>query len=78
MSVLPSYRNQSIGLLCKSIDWFLYEENTGIKWVKKQFRDFLNTNIIQKSISTRQLKTATQNVNVGYKLSKKMANYELY
>ena len=78
MPVLPSYRNQSIGLLCKSIDWFLYEENTGIKWVKKQFRDFLNTNIIQKSISTRQLKTATQNVNVGYKLSKKMANYELY
>ena len=78
MPVLPSYRNQSIGLLCKSIDWFLYEENTGIKWVKKQFRDFLNTNIIQKAISTRQLKTATQNVNVGYKLSKKMANYELY
>ena len=78
MPVLPSYRNQSIGLLCKSIDWFLYEENTGIKWVKKQFRDFLNTNIIQKAISTRQSKTATQNVNVGYKLSKKMANYELH
>ena len=78
MPGLPSYRNQSIGLLCKSIDWFLYEENTGIKWVKKQFRDFLNTNIIQKAISTRQLKTATQNVNVGYKLSKKMANYEMY
>ena len=26
--VLPSYRNQSIDLLCKSIDWFLYEGNT--------------------------------------------------
>ena len=24
-----SYRNQSIDLLCKSIDWFLYEGNTG-------------------------------------------------
>ena len=23
-------RNQSIDLLCKSIDWFLYEGNTGI------------------------------------------------
>ena len=33
MPVLPSYRNQSIGLLCKSIDWFLYEGNTGIWWV---------------------------------------------
>ena len=28
--VLPSYRNQSIDLLCKSIEWFLYEGNTGI------------------------------------------------
>ena len=27
--VLPSYRNQSIDLLCKSIDWFIYEGNTG-------------------------------------------------
>ena len=30
MAVLPSYRNQSIGLLYKSIDWFLYDSNTGI------------------------------------------------
>ena len=30
MTVLPSYRNHSIDLLCKSIDWFLYECNTGI------------------------------------------------
>ena len=30
MSVLPSYRNQSIDLHSKSIDWFLYEGNTGI------------------------------------------------
>ena len=27
--VLHSYRNQSIDLLCKTIDWFLYEGNTG-------------------------------------------------
>ena len=37
MPVLPSYRNQSIDLLCKSIDWFLYEGNTGIQWVKFKF-----------------------------------------
>ena len=27
MPVLPSYRNQSNDLLCKSIDWFLHEGN---------------------------------------------------
>ena len=26
---VPSYRNQSVDLLCKSIDWFLYDGNTG-------------------------------------------------
>ena len=30
MPVLSSYRNQLIGILFKSIDWFLYEGNTGI------------------------------------------------
>ena len=34
MPVLPSYRNQSINLQGKSNDWFLYEGNTGTKWVK--------------------------------------------
>ena len=34
MPVLLSYRNQSVDLLCKSIDWFLYEGNTGTSWVK--------------------------------------------
>ena len=27
---LPSYKNQSIDLLCKSIDWFLYDRNFGV------------------------------------------------
>ena len=27
--MFPSYRSQSIDLRCKSIDWFLYEGNTG-------------------------------------------------
>ena len=31
--VLPSYRNQSIELHSKLIDWFLYEGNTGTLWV---------------------------------------------
>ena len=30
MPVLTSYRNQSIDLQGKSIDWFLYEVNTGM------------------------------------------------
>ena len=33
MPVLPSDRNQSIDLLCKSINWFLYEGKTGTSWV---------------------------------------------
>ena len=30
--MLPSHRNKSIDLLCKSIDWFLYEGNIGCQW----------------------------------------------
>ena len=30
MLVLPLYRNQLVDLHGKSIDWFLYEDNTGI------------------------------------------------
>ena len=30
---MPSYRNQSIDLQSKSIDWFLYDDNFGIYWV---------------------------------------------
>ena len=28
-SLLPLYRNRPNGLVCKSIDWFLYNSNTG-------------------------------------------------
>ena len=34
--MLPTYRNQSIDLHNKSIDWFLYEVNTGNEWVKRK------------------------------------------
>ena len=37
MPVLPSYRNQSTDFLCKSIDWFLYEGNTGTLWINLRF-----------------------------------------
>ena len=37
MPVLHSYRNQLIDLHSKSIDWFLYEGNTGTSWVKDTF-----------------------------------------
>ena len=36
MPVLPSYKNQSIDLLCKSIDWFLPEDRTGTQWVNEK------------------------------------------
>ena len=31
---MPSYRNQSIDFFWKSTDWFLYDGNFGIQWVK--------------------------------------------
>ena len=34
MPMFPSYRNQSIDLHYKSINWFLYEGNIGMKKVK--------------------------------------------
>ena len=37
MPVLHSYRKQSINWHSKSIEWFLYEGNTDIKWVKGNF-----------------------------------------
>ena len=35
--MFPSYRNQSIDLQCKLIDWFLYEGNIDMKKVKQTF-----------------------------------------
>ena len=34
--MLPSYGTQSIDLLCKSIDHFLYEGNIGPRWVNNK------------------------------------------
>ena len=45
--MFPSYGNQSIDLMCKSIDWFLYEGNTGtyrvkLKYLQKESSDQVN------------------------------------
>ena len=34
----PLYRNQSIHLHSKPIDWFLYEEKRGHEWVKNKIK----------------------------------------
>ena len=39
--MLPSYRNQSIDLLCKSINWFLYGCNASIEWVNEHHSHML-------------------------------------
>ena len=34
--MIPSYWNQSVDLLCKSTDWFLYDGNSGRLKVKME------------------------------------------
>ena len=36
--MLDLCRNQLIYLLCKSVDWFLYECNTGLIWVENRLK----------------------------------------
>ena len=40
--MLKSYRNQLIDLYSKSIDWFLYDDNIGLKRVEKASSEFLH------------------------------------
>ena len=35
--MLPSYRNQSVDLFCKSTDWFLYDRNIGPERFNQNF-----------------------------------------
>ena len=51
MPVLPSYRNQSIDLRSKSVDWFLYEGNTGIWWFYP-FNSRISKKILQEMLGT--------------------------
>ena len=34
---MPSHREQSIDMQSKSIDWFLYDGQFGVQWVKVPF-----------------------------------------
>ena len=73
MAVLPSYRNQSIDLLCKSIDWFLYEGITGIEWVNFKgmtviFEGFLRALTVINSSQTVQ-SYRSENFYLNYKVT---------
>ena len=51
--MLPSYRNQSIDLLSKSIDWFLHEGNTSTQGVNQMYAliDIITQIVIKRTIS---------------------------
>ena len=61
MPVFPLYRNQSIDLLCKSIVWFLYEDNTSTWWVKAK---------ISLYATVTSCKTERFNVSICYRTQK--------
>ena len=61
--MLPSYRNQSIDLLCKSVDWFLYEGNTGIKPNLRKLPNY--GNLAQKIINSQLLKERLPDIFVA-------------
>ena len=42
MPVLPSYKNQSIGLHYKPTDWFLYDSSIAVRWVNSNKGLLLN------------------------------------
>ena len=52
MPKLPSYRHQSIHLKSKSIDWFLYNDNFGIWWVKTSLASAQNQYLKLESFQT--------------------------
>ena len=50
-----SYRNQSIDLLCKSMDWFLYNNGLRHERVKDSLESLLNTNYCSRYIGVCDL-----------------------
>ena len=50
MPVLPSYRNQSIDLQNKSIDWFLFEGNIGKISQKPQENTYAWVSLLKKDL----------------------------
>ena len=66
MPVLPSYRNELIDLLCKSIDWFLYEGNTDISWVKCYYEGLKDSFVTVFKILQSDLKNGPCSLGVHY------------
>ena len=55
------YRNQSIDLLCKSIDWFLYDKDLSHNWLETQKelpvgKSYIKCNILIKRVSKKETK----------------------
>ena len=62
MLVLPSYRHQSNDLHSNSIDWYLYEGNTGTWWVKeKGYYDVKKSGFFNFMRSKQYIKILTVN-----------------
>ena len=75
--MLPSYRNQSIDLLCKSIDLFLYEDNTGSEWINQIFLNIMNSflNIMKSALIYLSSKFLSKFLQ--YYLNKQLENKKL-
>ena len=55
MTMFISYRNQSVSLHSKLIDWFLYEANIAIKNVKQQTANHLVYNNLFRKLNVVQV-----------------------
>ena len=75
--MLPSYRNQSIDLLCKSIDLFLYEDHTGSEWINQIFLNIMNSflNIMKSALIYLSSKFLSKFLQ--YYLNKQLENKKL-
>ena len=75
--MLPSYRNQSIDLLWKSIDLFLYEDNTGSEWINQIFLNIMNSflNIMKSALIYLSSKFLSKFLQ--YYLNKQLENKKL-
>ena len=69
---MPSYRNQSIHLLCKSIDWFLYDRTFGVYCVKQVCKQSpWKRAILRASTSSYHVKIEFRNESWKSTISKK-------
>ena len=62
--MLHSYRNKSIDLYWKPIDWLLYECNDNLIWVNYFQNDFLHEHPAEQTTYTERAKDVNINVHV--------------